>query len=332
MHRSLIGLGMACLFLCLLGLGCGKKQASDQITIGFVVNRPDDTWYQNEWKFAQQAADKYGFKLVKVGALDGGETLRVIDNLAAMNAKGMIICAPDVRLGPTIVAKTSAAGIKLMSVDDQLVGADGKFLDVPHLGISASNIGKMVGEILAEQMKKRGWKPEETALCMVTWDELETGRLRTEGTAQALVDAGFPKERIFRAPQQNAADVPHAMDAANIMLTQHPDVKNWLVCSTNDNGVLGAIRAMEGRGLDKDHVIGVGINGTNAKDEFRRDTPTGFWGSILLAPRQHGFGTAEMMYQWIKDGKEPPKITYTNGFLITRDTYEKIMKEEGLLD
>jgi hypothetical protein len=38
------------------------------------------------------------------------------------------------------------------------------------------------------------------------------------------------------------------------------------------------------------------------------------------------------MYKWIKDGVEPPKLTLTSGTLITRQTYEKIMGEQGRLD
>ena len=34
--------------------------------------------------------------------------------------------------------------------------------------------------------------------------------------------------------------------------------------------------------------------------------PTGFFASILLAPKRHGYETAEMLYKWVKDGVEPP--------------------------
>ncbi|MBI1806724.1 MAG: arabinose ABC transporter substrate-binding protein, partial [Ignavibacteria bacterium] len=108
-------------------------------------------------------------------------------------------------------------------------------------------------------------------------------------------------------------------------------VKRWLVCGNNDNAVLGAVRAMEGRGYDAERVIGIGINGTDCIGEFQKEQPTGFYASILLAPRRHGFETSEMLYKWIKDGIEPPQETYTRGILITRETYQQIMKEQGLL-
>jgi len=54
------------------------------------------------------------------------------------------------------------------------------------------------------------------------------------------------------------------------------------------------------------------------------------FGSILLQAKRHGFDTAEMMFKWIKEGKEPEKITYTDGILITRDNYKQVLKEQGL--
>ena len=98
----------------------------------------------------------------------------------------------------------------------------------------------------------------------------------------------------------------------------------------NDSAVIGAVRALEGRGLTADDTCGIGINGTDCVAEFKKEKPTGFYASVLLTPKRHGYDTALMTYKWIKDGVEPPKITYTEGILITRETYEKVMREQGL--
>jgi L-arabinose transport system substrate-binding protein len=330
-RAGLISLAVLCALFAAAG-GCERKASQPGVVrIGFLVKQPEEPWFQSEWKFAQQAADQYGFKLIKIGAVDGEKVLAAIDNLAAQGAQGFVICTPDVRLGPAIVARAQAHQMKLLSVDDQFVGPDGKFMaDVHHLGISARAIGQDVGKALYAEMQKRGWPADEVGLCAVTFEELDTAKDRTDGAIETLIEAGFPKAKVFQIPQKTS-DVPGAFDAANIVLTQHPEVKRWLICGMNDNAVLGAVRAMEGRGLGADAVIGIGINGTDCINEFRKPEPTGFFASVLLTPRRHGFETGEMMYKWIQDGVEPPKLTYTTGILITRDTFEKVLKEQGLL-
>jgi L-arabinose transport system substrate-binding protein len=326
----------------LLLAGCGKKSdasasaspaasgGGQPVKIGFLVKQPEEPWFQLEWKFADLAAKDLGFTVVKIGAPDGEKVLSAIDNLAAGGAQGFVICTPDTRLGPGIVAKAKAAGLKLISVDDQFIGADGKpMTDVHHLGISAGKIGADVGTTLASEMKKRNWTPADTAVCAVTFEELATAKERTDGATSALTAAGFPDNRIFKAPQRTS-DIPGAFDATNVLLTQQPAVKHWLVCGMNDSAVLGAVRALEGRGFAADSSVGIGINGTDCIPELEKEKPTSFFGSMLLSPKRHGSETVTMMYHWIKDGQEPPLDSRTTGILITRENFRQVLKEQGI--
>jgi L-arabinose transport system substrate-binding protein len=330
---SLLGL------VTLLAVGCGsgastdadtKTASGDKPKIAFMVKQPEEPWFQLEWKFAKEAADKDGFEIVTIGAPDGDQVLQKIESAAAGGAKGLIICSPDVKLGPAILARTEKLGMKLMSVDDALVDETGKPLDVHHLGISARKIGNTVGEALDAEMKKRGWTNADTALLLITRDELDTAKERTEGEAEALTKAGFPADKIYRAPEKTT-DVPGARDAATVVLTQHPEVKHWLVTAMNDSGALGAVRATEAYNIKPENVVAIGINGdTGVIDEFKKPQPSGLFGSILLQARRHGYDTAEAMFHWLKDGKEPAKITYTDGVLITRENFKKVLADSGL--
>jgi len=302
----------------------------ERIIIGFLVKMPDEPWFQNEWTFAQQCADKYGFELIKIGAPDGEKVLNAIDTLAAKGAQGFVICTPDPKLGPAIMARANEKSMKVFTVDDQFENDDGSFMDVPYMGISASDIGKTVGNALWDELQARGWKTADTALCVVTYDELNTVRERTEGTISALKEAGFPEERIYRTAEKTP-DLEGGMNATNTLLVQHPDVKQWLVASVNDEGVMGAVRAMESKGLGVDNVIAIGIGGTTAVEEFKKPNKTAVVSTVLIDPYRHGYEATEYMYKWIKDGTEPPKDTRTTGQLIDRSNFEKIMGDKGLL-
>jgi L-arabinose transport system substrate-binding protein len=216
-------------------------------------------------------------------------------------------------------------------VDDQFV-KDGKFMtEVPYVGMSASRIGASQGETLAAEFKKRGWDIAETGVCAITFEELDTARERTDNSIAALKAAGFPDERIFKAPQKTT-DIPGSFDAASVLLTQQPQIKRWLILGMNDNAVLGAVRAMENRGFTHETAVGVGINGTDCLDELRKAKPTPFFGSMLVSAPQEGFISAEILYKWIKDGTQPPLDTRTDGILITRDNFEEILKREGMVE
>ena len=327
-----------CLLVAFLA-GCSKQPAPAsgapaapaKIKLGYLVKQPEEPWFQYEWKGADAAAAKYGFELIKIAVPDGEKTLAAIDSLAANGAQGFVICTPDVRLGPAIVAKARAAGLKVVTVDDRFLGADGKFItEVPYLGMSATKIGRMSGRTLADEMQRRGWAAADTAACIVTFEELDTCRERTDGIIAALKESGFPPDRIFKTSQRTT-DIPGSLDAANALLVQKPGIKHWLVAGMNDSGTLGAVRATEGQGYSAANVIGVGINGTDCLDELRKPAPTGFHGSIYASAPQEGFRTTEMLYLWVKNAVQPPLDTRTDGQLITRENFEQVLKAEGLL-
>lgn len=311
----------------------GDKPAGDKVKVGFIVKSMADSWFKYETQFAKEQADKLGIELDVQEAKTGDAVLSTMDTMASNGVKGVIICAPEVQLGTSIQAAAKKNDLKLMSVDDRLVGADGKPLaDIPHLGISAKNIGKMVGDAISAEMAKRGWKPEEVGAIAVLKEGLATAEERVGGAKEALVAAGFKADKIFIAPWMGAVDLAAASEAANPVLTRNGTIKKWVCFSSNDDGTIGAVRAMESAGITAENIIGVGINGPLAADDFKKDKPTGVFGSVMLQPSVHGGKTVEMMAEWIKSGKEPEKETYTSGVLITRENYKEAMKKEGLAE
>jgi len=306
----------------------GTEAADKPVKIGFLVKMPEEPWFQNEWKFAEEAGEKYGFEVVKIGTPDGEKVLSAIDNLAAQGAQGFVICTPDVNLGPAIKSKADAVGLKVFAVDDRFLGPDGEPMeDVPYMGISAYKIGRQVGETMMEQMKERGWNQEDTGFLRVSFNELPTAKSRTDGMTDALIEAGFDEAYIFESPEKTT-DTEGGFNAANITLTKHPEIKHWLTGGLNDESAMGATRALEGRGFGVDDICAVGIGGSGtATNEFAKTEMTGFYATALISPYRHGFETAEFMYKWIVDGVEPPATTFTTAIMINRDNYEEILAQ-----
>jgi len=309
----------------------GATLAEDEVKIGFLVKQPEEPWFQTEWAFAEKAAKEHGFTLLKIAVPDGEKTLSAIDSLAANGAKGFVICPPDVALGPAIVAKSKFNDLKVMAVDDRFVDAKGQFMeDVPYLGMAAFEVGQKQGSAMAEEAKKRGWDWSDTYAVINTYNELDTGKKRTDGSVDALKKAGFPEDHILYTPQKTL-DVPGSMNATTSALVKLPrGAKNLIIGGMNDNTVLGGVRATESAGFSAENVIGIGINGTDAIGELKKDH-SGFYGSMLPSPHIEGYETARMMYEWVTTGKEPPKYTAMYEVtLITRENFQEELEKIGL--
>mgnify|MGYP000371183239 FL=1 len=309
----------------------GGVTAADKVKIGFLVKQAEEPWFQTEWQFAEKAGQDHGFEVIKIAVPDGEKTLTAIDNLAANGAKGFVICPPDVSLGPAIVAKAKANDLKVMAVDDRFVDAKGKFMeDVPYLGMAAFEVGQKQGAAMATEAQHRKWDWKETYAIINTYNELDTGKKRTDGSVDALKKAGLPEDHILFTPQKTL-DVPGSMDATNAALPKLPSgAKNLIVGGMNDNTVLGGVRATAGAGFSPDNVIGIGINGTDAIDELKKPK-SGFFGSMLPSPDKEGYNTALQMYEWVTTGKEPPKYTAMDDVtLITRENFKDVLTKIGL--
>ncbi|MBI9107449.1 MAG: arabinose ABC transporter substrate-binding protein [Spirochaetales bacterium] len=333
MKKSLILVALIILMVTGIAFAGGQQDsgAADEVKIGFLVKMPEEPWFQNEWKFAQVAGEDYGFKVLEIGTPDGEKVLAAIDNIAAQGAQGFVICTPDVKLGSAIVAKAAANNLKVFSVDDRFIGADGTpIADVPHMGISAYEIGKQVGYTMAEQMKARGWAQKETGFMRISFNELPTAVDRTNGMTDALIEKGFDEAYVFESPEKTT-DTEGGFNAASITITKNPQIKHWMVGGLNDEAALGGIRAMEGNGFAAEEILGVGIGGTEtAISEFKKEEVTGFYATALISPKRHGYETSEFVYKWITEGVEPPKTTWTSAVMIDRDNYAEELKANGL--
>ena len=309
----------------------GALTAAEKVKIGFLVKQAEEPWFQTEWAFAEKAGEEHGFEVLKIAVPDGEKTLAAIDNLAANGAKGFVICPPDVSLGPAIVAKAKANGLKVMAVDDRFVDAKGNFMEeVPYLGMAAFEVGQKQGEAMAAEAKNRNWDWKETYAIINTYNELDTGKKRTDGSVDALKKAGLPENQILFTAQKTL-DVPGSMDATSSALPKLPaNAKNLIIGGMNDNTVLGGVRATASNGFAPANVIGIGINGTDAIDELKKKQ-SGFHGSMLPSPDKEGYDTAYQMFQWVTTGKEPPKYTAMDDVtLITRANFQEVLTKIGL--
>ena len=314
-------------FSCVATLCSAFVHAGEKIKIGFIIPDATDNWWLREWDGATKAADELGFTLVKTEATDADKILATLENYASQGIKGLLFATPDVKLGPAVVSRTKAHGMKLLTIANQFEDANNRLMtEIHYSGIAAYDIGRQVGDAMFAEAKRRGWKWEETGIMMMSIKELATAVDRIGGCTDALADHGFPREKMYDAPIRSWDSIG-SFAAADIVITQHPEVKNWFVTASNDPIVVGSVRALEGRGFSVDNIIGVGINGgAEARIEFEKSSPTGFFASVFLSGAKYGYDDAKRMYYWLTEGKEPPLDFRATGILVTRENFQEIMQ------
>ena len=323
--RALSILAVAALAATLSACGPAAAPAKARVKIGFLVKMPEQAWFINESAAARAAGAEQDFDVVTIGTPDGEKLMTAIDNLGAQGAQGFVVCAPDVRLGPAIMARAHASGLKVVTVDDQFLGPDGKpMTDVPHLGMSGYKIGTQVGEAIAAEMRARGWNPAEVGAIELTSKELPTAVERVTGARNALVQTGFVQANLFEAALRST-DTEAGSNAASTVLSRNPRIKKWIIFSLNEESVLGAVRATEQFAQGANQVIGVGIGGSQtAFAEFSKSQPTGFFATVAVSSTRHGRESALNLVHWIRDGVKPPVKTETTGTVMTRANWQQV--------
>jgi L-arabinose transport system substrate-binding protein len=302
----------------------GLAQADD-VKIGYINKMGDHPWFVAEVAGAKAEAAKEGAAFQSQDVQFNADlTITTFDTMVGDGVKGIAIVVPDKGLGPVIADKAKKAGVKLVAVDDDIYYQDGS--QVPYVGMNAHNIGVRVGEELAKLYQSEGWAGKEVRIASIEDRKADTCMQRNKGAEEAFLKAvpDFKPENIVRVPYDNT--MVNSIDVMTTTLTANPNVTNWIFYSCNDDGVLGAARAMENAGYKPEQGMGIGIDGSRACDAFGSGKPSAFRGTMWLNSENHGATAVKLLVAAIKDGKDLPTQTFTSPEFITSENFTTTYK------
>lgn len=286
----------------------------------------DQTWFIDEGAAAQAAVEANGDEFIFVDAkMSPEEYLKAIDNAIANKAKGIVTCIPDQTMSQAVVDKCAEANLPIVAADDALQQDDGTKI-APWVGINAYVIGQANGDWLAAYAKDNNLvTDEECGLLIMTMDTVSSCVPRAEGEYDNFTAAcpEFDTARIFKADYDGTTDKGNT--AATAVITAHPEIKKWLVTGANEEGCIGAVRALESAGLDADACV-VGLGAYMAKDEWNDKGADGtcMKASAYFSADSVGAGSVEVLYDII-NGNEPAMETAVDAVVVTPDTYKDVM-------
>ena len=307
--------------------GCMTASAEgDKLVVYGIYKAGDQTWFIDEGAAAQAAVEEAGGEFIYVDAkMNPEEYLKAIDNAIANNASGIVTCIPDQTMSQAVVDKAEEAGIPIVAADDALQDADGGKL-APWVGINAYVIGEANGEWIANYaIEKELTDKEDVGLLLMTMDTVSSCVPRAEGELAKFTELipDFNEANIFKADYDGTTDKGNTAAAA--VITANPQITTWLVTGANEEGCIGAARALESAGLDADACV-VGLGGYMAKDEWNNKGADGTCvkASAYFSAEQVGAGSVDVLLSII-NGEEPAMETAVDAVVVTPENYKEVM-------
>jgi L-arabinose transport system substrate-binding protein len=282
----------------------------------------DQTWFIDEGAAAKKAVEAAGGEFIYVDAkMSPEEYLKAVDNAIANHASGVLTCVPDQTMSQSVVTKLTNAKIPVVAADDALE-ANGKKI-APWVGIDAYGIGKINGKWLADYANKNKYASEsDVGLLIMTMDTVTSCVPRAKGEEDAFTKdcPNFSKSKIFKADYDGTTDKGNTAAAA--VFTAHPEIKTWLVTGANEEGTVGACRALESAGLNKKACV-VGLGGYLAKDEFKKASSP-MKAATYFSSDSIGTTSFKVLQDKIA-GKDVKMETAVSAQIVTPQNYKQVM-------
>lgn len=299
----------------------------DKIVIAGIYKAGDQVWFIDEGAAAEAMAKEMGAdEFIFIDAKMNPDTyLQAIDNVIAQKVSGVITCIPDQQLSKVTVEKLEAAGIPVIAADDALQDEDGNKL-APWVGISGYKIGQTNGEWMANYAIENGLdKDAEAGVLFLTMDTVSSCVPRTEGQVQMFTEIlpDFPNNKMLYADYNGETD--KGFTAASGIITANPQIKKWLVMTANEEGAIGAVRALEQAGLDKESCV-IGLGGYLAVGEFEKEY-SAMKAATYFSSAAVGGTSAKTLMEYILNGTKMPMEYAVDAEIVTKDNYKEIMDE-----
>lgn len=277
--------------------------ADDTYTVAYVCKDLSQEWFIVEADAINKYIQSMGAeKLIEVDCEYNEEKyLDGVQNMVEQKVDCLIVCPPDQNLSQRTVEMCSAAGIPVIAIDDPLIDENGDLL-APAIQLSAYNVGVGMGEWLVDYIGANDLasKGDEFMVVCLAADTIASCVPRTDGQIDT-VTAAFPDVKILRTDYESTTDSGYDVMAATI--AANPNVKYWAVMAVNDEGSLGAVRAIEAAGLQGDAVV-VGCGAYHFDDEIYTNPETCFKSAVYFSSVEAGTMVATEVMNLLINGTE----------------------------
>jgi L-arabinose transport system substrate-binding protein len=236
-------------------------------------------------------------------------------------ARGIATTVAQQSSGPAIAQIAHNAGVALVATDNSFLDENGK--PVPFVGFDGRDMGTSVGKEAVRLLTESGWLDDPAAKVAALSMEvsgLSVCKDRTDAASELMLGAGLDPSQIVVASIKSPTTID-AQEAAGPVVTAHPDVTNWVVYGCNDEGVLGALNALNTQGVAPEQVIAVGLGAYEACKFWAADLPTGFRSALFISGKDVGATAAQLLWDNVVNGQPLPETTIAPTTMVDPTTW-----------
>ena len=141
----------------------------------------------------------------------------------------------------------------------------------PWVGIAGYDIGSSCAQWLCDYIEQNNLADDpECGVLIMTMSTVSSCVPRTDGE-YAVLSSRFPQfeegNRLFYADYDGTTEKGNVNAAA--IITGNPQITKWMVMGANEEGIIGAVRALETAGVDANSAC-VGMGAYMAAEEYEK--------------------------------------------------------------
>ena len=297
----------------LAGLAAGAcNRGREDVTIALVTKAMDsEFWLMVAAGAKAGAAERPGVKLTIVAPdreINVDQQVSMLEDQVRRGVKALVVSPAGSAQVMSALELAASRGIPVVLVD-----TDAPFAKkVSYIGTDNRRGGQLAAKCLVDRLTGKG---EVALISGVPGNESQDAR------AQGFIDAVAQVPGMKLVAQQPAnSERSLGLTVMENILTAHPDVKG--VFATNDQMALGAMEALDARGL-RGKVAIVGFDAT--KEAVQATVDGKLAGSVAQNPRAMGQKGVEAALAAL-DGRPVEKRIDTGTELVTKDNAEKYLR------
>jgi ribose transport system substrate-binding protein len=289
-----------------------SNRGREDVTIALVTKAMDSEFWLMVAEGARAgAAERPGVKLTIVAPdreINVDQQVSILEDQVRRGVKALVVSPAGSAQVMSALELAAARGIPVVLID-----TDAPFAKkVSYIGTDNRRGGQLAAKCLVDRLAGRG---EVALISGVPGNESQDAR------AQGFIDAVAQvpgMKLVARQPANSERSL--GLTVMENVLTAHPEVKG--VFATNDQMALGAMEALDARGL-RGKVAIVGFDAT--KEAVQATVDGKLAGSVAQNPRAMGQKGVEAALSAL-DGRPVDKRIDTGTELVTRENAEKYLR------